>query len=166
MRWVWVDRLLECVPGKSAVGVKCFSLSDVMFQDHFPGFPIVPGVIQIEMIAQVGGKALRAELTDSLPVLAQVKTAKFIRSIEPGDRCLIKANVDTLRSNYALVSGEIFVEDKRVASATVMYGMLPIEKADIANGDFVLNRWKREQKAKELALAAETSSAPPAGGLQ
>lgn len=153
MRWIWVDRLLECDPGKKAIGVKCFSLSDPLFMDHFPGLPIVPGVIQIEMIAQVGGKCLRACLTDKLPVLGTVKSAKFIRSIEPGDRCIIHANVEALRSSYALVSGEIFVEDKRVATAQIMYGMLPADRFDNKTPDYVLAKWKREQAAKQLVEA-------------
>jgi 3-hydroxyacyl-[acyl-carrier-protein] dehydratase len=148
MRWVWVDRLLQCDPGKNAVGVKCFSLSDPMFQDHFPGFPIVPGVIQIEMIAQVGGKCLRASLPESLTVLASVKSAKFYRSIEPGDRCEIHVQVESLRNQYAVVSGTIFVEDRRVATATIMYGMLPATRLEPGTTDFVLDRWKKEQAAK------------------
>lgn len=129
-----------------------------MFMDHFPGFPIVPGVIQIEMIAQVGGKALRAQLSDTLPVLASVKSAKFIRSIEPGDRCVITANVESLRSSYALVNGEISVEGKRVATASIMYGMLPMSKMDTKTPDFVLTRWKAEQAQK--AQQAELAGSP------
>ena len=56
MRWYLVDRLVECVPGKSAIGIKSFSRSELFFMDHFPGFPIVPGVLQIEMMATTGAR--------------------------------------------------------------------------------------------------------------
>jgi 3-hydroxyacyl-[acyl-carrier-protein] dehydratase len=120
-----------------------------MFQDHFPGFPIVPGVVQIEMIAQVGGKCLRAALPEILTVLASVKSAKFYRSIEPGDRCEIHIDVENLRSTYAVVSGTIYVDDKRVAQATVMYGMLPATHLEPGATDFVLARWKKEQANRQ-----------------
>ena len=157
MRWIWVDKLLECEPGKSAVGVKCFSLSDPLFMDHFPGFPIVPGVLQVEMIAQVGGKCLRAALPEILTVLGSVKSAKFYKSIEPGDRCTIHVAVDQLRQQYAIVSGYILVGEKKVATTTVMFGMLPGSRLEAGAQDPVLARWKKEQQA----LLASPSEGQP-----
>lgn len=125
MRWLLVDKILEMEPGKKAVGVRCFSRSELFFMDHFPGYPVVPGVLQIEMIAQVGGKCIMEAIPGFLPVLTSVKSAQFRRAIQPGDRALIHAEV-TLRRSYSIASGWIEVDGKKVASAEVMYGHVPI----------------------------------------
>lgn len=93
--------------------------------DHFPGYPIVPGVLQIEMIAQVGGKCIMAANPEYLPVLTSVKSAQFRKSIEPGDRAFIHAEV-TMRKSYSLAKGWIEVDGKKAAAAEVMYGHVPI----------------------------------------
>ena len=77
MRWFLIDRIVECDPGKSIIGVKVFSRSEIFFMDHFNGFPIVPGVLQIEMMATTGGKAIKLAEDSWLPVLGSVKKAKF-----------------------------------------------------------------------------------------
>ena len=132
MRWLLVDKILEMEPGKKAVGVRCFSRSELFFMDHFPGYPIVPGVLQIEMIAQVGGKCIMAANPGYLPVLTSVKSAQFRRAIEPGDRALIHVDV-TLRKSYSLAKGLIEVNGKKVSAAEVMYGHVPVpaEKATV-----------------------------------
>lgn len=131
MRWLLVDKILEMEPGKKALGVRCFSRSELFFMDHFPGYPIVPGVLQIEMIAQVGGKCIMAANPEYLPVLTSVKSAQFRQTIEPGDRALIHAEV-TLRKSYSLANGWIEVNGKKVSAAEVMYGHVPIlEKAAV-----------------------------------
>ncbi len=125
MRWLLVDKVLEMDPGKKALGVKCFSRSELFFMDHFPGYPLVPGVLQIEMIAQLGGKCIMSANPGFLPVLTSVKNAKFRKAIEPGDKALIHVDV-TLRKAYSIASGWIEVEGKSVASAQVMYGHVPV----------------------------------------
>ncbi len=128
MRWLLVDKILEMVPGEKATGVRCFSRSELFFMDHFPGHPIVPGVLQIEMIAQLGGKCIMAAHPEFLPVLTSVKSARFRRAIEPGQRALIHVEV-TIRKSYSLANGWIEVEGKKAASADVMYGLMPIPEA-------------------------------------
>ncbi len=130
MRWLLVDKILEMEPGKKALGVRCFSRSELFFMDHFPGYPIVPGVLQIEMIAQVGGKCIMAANPEYLPVLTSVKSAQFRRAIEQGDRALIHVEVN-LRKSYSLANGWIEVEGKKVSAAEVMYGHVPIPEGKI-----------------------------------
>ncbi len=127
MRWLLIDKITEMVPGEKAVGIKCFTLSESFFIDHFPGFPIVPGVLQIEMIAQLGGRCIMAAEPDFLPVLTSVKCAAFRKSIEPGDKAYIFAEV-TKRKSYSTASGWIEVDGTVVSSADIMYGHLPISE--------------------------------------
>lgn len=133
MRWLLVDKVLEMEAGKRATGVRCFSRAEEFFFDHFPGHPIVPGVLQIEMIAQLGGKCIMAASPKYLSVLTAVKSAQFRRAIEPGDSALIHVEV-TMRKSYALAHGWIEVSGKKAAVAEVMFGQVPIpdDKAAIA----------------------------------
>lgn len=94
--------------------------------DHFPGFPIVPGVLQIEMIAQLGGRCIRAARTDVLTVLGSVQNAKFRKNITPGDQALIFAEVTAIRSSYSSVHGWIEVNGEKVCEAEIRYGHVPI----------------------------------------
>lgn len=130
MRWLLVDKILEMVPGERAVGVKCFSRSDIFFIDHFPGYPIVPGVLQIEMIAQLGGKCIMAAEKKYLPVLTSVKSAKFRKPLGPGDRAVIKVDL-TMRKSYSLAKGSIELDGEHVAFAEVMYGHVPIPHGSV-----------------------------------
>jgi 3-hydroxyacyl-[acyl-carrier-protein] dehydratase len=125
MRWIWIDKILELVSGKSAVGLRSFSRAELFFMDHFPGFPIVPGVIQIEMIAQVGGRCIRAANPDILTVLSSVKSARFRKNIEPGDQAIIKVDV-TVRKSFSTAKGYIEVNAQKVSEAEVMYAHIPV----------------------------------------
>ncbi len=129
MRWILIDKLVEMDPGKRAVGIRSFPPSEPFFMDHFPGFPIVPGVLQVEMIAQLGGKCIRSANPDILPILSSVKGAKFRNKIEPGDRATIKVEV-TVRKSYSLAKGHIEVNGKKVSEAEVMYAHIPIPNPD------------------------------------
>lgn len=128
MRWILVDKMLEMDPGKSAKGVRCFTRAEMFFMDHFPGYPIVPGVLQVEMIAQVGGRCIRAANPGILTVLASVQSAKFRKNITPGDQAIIKAEVVAIRSSYSQVKGTIEVNGEVVCEAEVRYGHVELPK--------------------------------------
>ena len=100
MRWFLIDRIVECQPGVSATGIKTFPADEEFFQDHFPGMPIVPGVLQIEMMAQMAGKCIAMSLDQVLPVLGSVKAAKFYHNIRPEDQCRIIISVTKIAKSY------------------------------------------------------------------
>ena len=124
MRWHLFDEMLACEPGVSATSVKTFSPTEEFFQDHFPGLPIVPGVLQIEMIAQTGGRCLSRALPHKHPVLGTVAYAKFYQQIAPGDRCLVHITVTKSRENHATVEGWIECNGKKAAAAELLYAFL------------------------------------------
>ena len=142
MRWLLVDRIIEMDPGKSAVGVRNFSRSESFFMDHFPGFPIVPGVLHVEMIAQVGGKCIRAFNQTIMPMLGSIKSAKFYHRIVPGDQAVIKVRV-LLRKEFSVVSGQIEVEGKRVSAAEMILAHMSIPDKFIGRiqEDEVMGDW-------------------------
>jgi 3-hydroxyacyl-[acyl-carrier-protein] dehydratase len=144
MRWIFVDRIIEMDPGKSAVGVRNFSRSENFFMDHFPGYPLVPGVLHIEMIAHVGVVCILAVGRDFLPILGSVKSAKFYNKIIPGDQAVIKVNV-IVRKEFSVANGHIEVEGKKVSAAEMILAHIPMpEKLTRqlqARGD--LDEWMR-----------------------
>ena len=147
MRWILVDKIVEMHPGRSAVGVRCFSRSEPFFMDHFPGFPIVPGVLQIEMISQVSGLCIRADNPELLTVLSSVKSASFRSKIEPGDQAIIKVEV-TVRKSYSIAKGIIEVNQKKVSEAEVMFAHMQIPEELIASQPYkdALNELKQISK--------------------
>lgn len=148
MRWLLIDKILECQPGVQAVGCKTFPRSDLIFMDHFPGFPIVPGVLQIEMIAQMGGKCVALQRQGVLPVLGSVKSAKFYQNIHPGDCCQIKVKVLKIAKSFALVEGEVEVDSVKMSAATILFGLLNRNKLSSNDFDAVSLDWLERQKAK------------------
>lgn len=145
MRWLLIDQIIECEPGVAAVGIKTFPRSELIFMDHFPGFPIVPGVLQIEMIAQMAGKCAAMARPDILPVLGAVKSAKFYHNVHPGDACVIRAKVLKIAKSYILGEGEIWVKDQKVAWASLLFGL--VERTKLNSGDFdaVTKDWLNRQ---------------------
>jgi 3-hydroxyacyl-[acyl-carrier-protein] dehydratase len=95
-----LDRITELSPGQVARGVKCVSLSDDLFGEHFPGHPIMPGALLVESMAQLGGVLLEATLRqrgrhDLHALLTMIDRTKFRRAVRPGDRLELEAKVET-----------------------------------------------------------------------
>ncbi len=114
MRWVFLDRIDELQPGERAVGRKGVGGAEDYFTDHFPGFPVVPGVVQVEALAQLSGKLVEVTIWDQLrrwawPILSMVRKAKFRRFVRPGDTLVLKSELLMLREESALckVRGEV-----------------------------------------------------------
>ena len=146
MRWLLIDKICECTPGVSAKAVKIFPHTEEFFQDHFPGMPIVPGVLQIEMIAQLAGKCIAMSLRDILPVLGSVKSSKFYHNIKPDDKCVIVVSVTKVSGAYSMAEGHIEVEGKKMSAASLFFGHIPREKLSSEDFDGVTKRWLDSQK--------------------
>ena len=108
MRFIFVDEILEMIPGKTIRAQKQISSDDDFFRDHFPGFPVVPGVLQIEMMAQAAGKCLDAEKTRSgKAMLARINSANFREWIGPDHIAIINAEIILNREKYATAKCDI-----------------------------------------------------------
>ncbi|MGE5243092.1 MAG: 3-hydroxyacyl-ACP dehydratase FabZ family protein [Betaproteobacteria bacterium] len=129
MRFVLIDRIDRLEPGRRAEGHKQVSPDEDYFRDHFPGYPIVPGVIVLESLAQLGGRLVEATVRDAsgrrvLPVLARVDHAKFLQPVRPGDRLDLEVGLAALSEDAARVTGTARVAGRRAASAEIMYAVL------------------------------------------
>jgi 3-hydroxyacyl-[acyl-carrier-protein] dehydratase len=120
-----IDRVIECVPGKSLVAIKNVSYNEPYFQGHFPQLPIMPGVLILESLAQATG-VLAFKTTETLPskeavyYFAGIDKARFKRPVEPGDQ--MRLEVELVRSLGRLwkFTGKVTVDGSLVASADVM----------------------------------------------
>lgn len=114
-----VDRIIEIEPQIKAVGIKNVTINEEFFQGHFPGHPIMPGVLIIEAMAQVAGVlAFRSGTSDGKSVyFMSIEKAKFRRPVVPGDQLRLEINVLQQRGNVWKFSGNAVVEEKVAAEA-------------------------------------------------
>lgn len=116
-----VDKILEIEPGRRVVGLKNVTINEAFFQGHFPGQPIMPGVLVIEAMAQVGGvllmRTLHASAEKKLFYFTGIDRAKFRRPVLPGDQVRFELELVHLRSRNAKMRGRAYVEGKLAAEA-------------------------------------------------
>lgn len=117
-----VDRILELEPGKRAVGIKSVTINEPFFQGHFPNYPIMPGVLIIEAMAQVGGVlAFKSDGSkDKIVYFIGIDKAKFRKPVLPGDQIRFEVEVLQRRLNVWKLRGNAFVEGKLVCEAELM----------------------------------------------
>src|SRR5437660_7392822 len=116
MRWIWIDRFLEFQRGKSARAVKNLSLAEDYFADHYPGFPVMPGTLILEGLAQTGG-ILVGEANDfrEKVVLAKIPAARFHREALAGEQLVFDVELLHLRPEGASVQGKVTSDGELVA---------------------------------------------------
>lgn len=116
-----VDKILEIEPGRRVVGLKNVTINEAFFQGHFPGQPIMPGVLVIEAMAQVGGvllmRTLHASAEKKIFYFTGIDRAKFRRPVLPGDQVRFELELVYLRSRNAKMRGRAYVEAKLAAEA-------------------------------------------------
>ena len=118
-----IDRIVEMEPRKRVVAIKNVSINEPHFQGHFPDFPIMPGVLMVEAIAQAGGALLLGEYgdrADKLMVFTSIDSAKFRRPVTPGDQLRIEVTVLNWRTSAVKMRGVATVDGKIACEATVM----------------------------------------------
>jgi 3-hydroxyacyl-[acyl-carrier-protein] dehydratase len=121
--FLFVDRILELVPGESAVGLKNVSIDESFFQGHFPAEPVMPGVLILEAMAQVGAVAVLSlpEMKGKIAYFAGVKEAKFRKKVVPGDTLRMEVHMTSLRSRFGVSEAKAFVGDDLVCEATLSF---------------------------------------------
>ncbi|EHQ92248.1 3-hydroxyacyl-ACP dehydratase FabZ [Desulfosporosinus youngiae] len=118
-----VDRILEIEVGKRAVGIKNVTINDSFFQGHFPGHPIMPGVLIMEALAQVGSVAIlkQPEYEGCLGLFAGLDDVKFKRQVIPGDQLRLEVELVKLRKTYGVAKGVAYVGDELAAEGTLKF---------------------------------------------
>ena len=120
-----VDRITELVPFKSATGIKCVTMNEPFFLGHFPGHPIMPGVLLLEGMAQVGGVTMLypEEHRGKLALFGGMENVKFKRPVVPGDVVMTKAEIVRVRSVFGVLHADAYVEGELVASADFKFAL-------------------------------------------
>jgi len=150
MRFLFVDRILELRPGQSIKAEKSISPEEDYFRDHFPGFPVVPGVLLTEMMAQAAGKCLDAEGgTRGKAMLAQIRSAGFREWVRPGQTALIQAEIKNNREQYASANCSVEVAGTKVCSADLLFAFLPLRNLATDFRDEVLDNFLSSQTGKK-----------------
>ena len=122
-----IDRVIEHVPGKKAVALKNVTINEPQFQGHFPERPLMPGVLIVESMAQVGGIIVTQmpDLPKGLFVFAGINNVKFRRPVVPGDQLVITCELLSIkRKRFGKVKGEAHVDGKLVCSGELMFSLV------------------------------------------
>lgn len=120
-----VDRILEIVPGEKAVGLKNVTVNEPFFQGHFPGEPVMPGVLIAEALAQVGAVALlsRAEFKGKLALFRGIDKFRFRGLVRPGDTLRLETVLTGLKGVVGRGRGRALVEGKVVAAGELIFAL-------------------------------------------
>ena len=117
-----VDRILEQKENK-IIGVKNVTINEPFFQGHFPGHPVMPGVLILEAMAQTGGVLMfsKEENKGKIPLFAGIDKARFKKPVYPGDRLIIKVEIVRMVKGIGKAKAEVYVDDNLVAYAELLF---------------------------------------------
>ncbi|BAQ62571.1 3-hydroxyacyl-[acyl-carrier-protein] dehydratase [Geminocystis sp. NIES-3708] len=122
-----VDRIIDYIPGKKVTGIKNLTINEPFFQGHIPGKPIMPGVLELEAMAQVGGVILTLlpGMKGKFFAYAGVDKARFRRPVVPGDQLIMTVELISFKRNrIAKMQGQGFVDDQLAVEAEMLFSLL------------------------------------------
>ena len=127
-----IDRILECDDKSKIVALKNVTVNEPFFEGHFPGIPIMPGVLQLEVMAQAAGVLLNriTDMSHKVPYFLSVDNCRFRKVVKPGDQMRVEVEFMKFRGRLGRFHGEVLVEGE-VASEADMMCMITDSRADV-----------------------------------
>jgi 3-hydroxyacyl-[acyl-carrier-protein] dehydratase len=121
-----VDKIVEMEVGHKAVGIKNVTINEPFFQGHFPGHPVMPGVLIVEALAQVGAVALLAseEYKGKLALFAGIDEVRFKQQVVPGDTLRLEVEILSVRRGIGKGKAVAYVGDKVACKGQIMFGVV------------------------------------------
>jgi 3-hydroxyacyl-[acyl-carrier-protein] dehydratase len=123
-----IDKIVDFEPTKHLTAIKNVTINEPFFQGHFPGYPIMPGVLVVEAMAQAGGIIMMHEMPDraeKLVVFTGIERAKFRQPVRPGDQLRIEVTVLSFRTRAGRIEGKATVDGKLACEATLTCAVVP-----------------------------------------
>jgi len=156
-----IDRIVEFEPTKRLVAIKNVTINEPFFQGHFPGYPIMPGVLIVEAMAQAGGIIVMHETPDrdsKLVVFTGIERAKFRRPVTPGDQLRIEVEVLSFRPRAGRIEGRATVDGKLACEATLTCQVVPRSREKRPSDSAVPAAAETHVEAEAAAAAAVTGT--------
>lgn len=127
-----VDRILEVEEGKRAVGIKNVTINEPFFQGHFPNYPVMPGVLIVEALAQVGAVAVLISEANRgrIALFAGIDKLKIRRQVVPGDQLRLEVEMVKLRGSFGIGVGKAYVGDELAVEGELKFALEPKPQAD------------------------------------
>ncbi|SHH19836.1 3-hydroxyacyl-ACP dehydratase FabZ [Tepidibacter thalassicus] len=121
-----VDKIVELEEGKKAVGIKNVTLNEPFFQGHFPEYPLMPGVLIVEAMAQVGAVAMMSveENKGKLGVFTGIDKVRFRREVRPGDTLRMEVELVAMRRGIGKAEAKAYVGEELVCSGNLMFALV------------------------------------------
>jgi 3-hydroxyacyl-[acyl-carrier-protein] dehydratase len=122
-----VDRIVELVPGERAVGLKNVTHNEAFFQGHFPGYPVMPGVLIVEAVAQVGAVAMLSQDTHKgmTALFAGIDKVRFKRQVKPGDTLRMEVELGQFRRGIGTGTATATVDGEVACKGEFMFALVP-----------------------------------------
>lgn len=123
-----VDKIVELEIGKRAVGIKNVTINEYFFQGHFPQYPVMPGVLIVEALAQTGGIAVGSmeEYKGRIAFFAGIDNVRFKRQVKPGDTLRLEVELTQLRRSIGMASAVATVDGEIACKGDIMFAIGPL----------------------------------------